>query len=111
MQASAVAYVVSVSKEKSLEAHPLLLARVQKMKWTETELRECYRYIRDLAPILVHINLDKVIINTCIILPIFFPWTSSLVFLCVLIVSLLSRILSICFATHHSLILLRSSYC
>lgn len=40
---------------------PFASFRVQAKKWTEAELNECYRYIRDRAPILIHVNLDKVL--------------------------------------------------
>eukprot|EP00760_Papus_ankaliazontas_P028301 PhM_4_TR3627/c0_g1_i1/m.84077 len=59
MQLKAVKHIVVSSRPLSDAAWEPLLDRVLKMKFTEAQLKRCLRYIRDEAPIIIHVKLDQ----------------------------------------------------
>jgi len=61
VQADAVKYVVDRSKIESETQYPNVLAKVKRLGFKEEDLKRTLKYIRDEAPIIVHINLDRVI--------------------------------------------------
>eukprot|EP00760_Papus_ankaliazontas_P038914 PhM_4_TR9412/c0_g1_i1/m.79084 len=58
-QQRAVKYIVMKAKASSEAALPSLLKRVKQLGYTEEQLHRCLRYIRDDAPIIVHVKLDQ----------------------------------------------------
>lgn len=60
MQRRAMEHVVKKSKKESDEAYESVLERAKKMGFSSSEFDATLRYIRDEAPIIVHVNLDKV---------------------------------------------------
>jgi hypothetical protein len=59
LQLEAVKHVVKCARLLSDGAWPPLLARVEKMKFTEAQLKRTLKYIRDEAPIIIHLKLDQ----------------------------------------------------
>lgn len=59
-QKTAVRHIRNLSKENHDRAMPFLQERVKKLGFTDVDLFMALAWIRELAPILVHINLDKV---------------------------------------------------
>eukprot|EP01064_Diplonema_japonicum_P007195 TRINITY_DN14894_c0_g1_i2.p1 TRINITY_DN14894_c0_g1~~TRINITY_DN14894_c0_g1_i2.p1 ORF type:complete len:381 (+),score=76.01 TRINITY_DN14894_c0_g1_i2:41-1183(+) len=59
IQQKVLHYVVKSSKRRSEEAYPCLLKRTKSLNFTEEHLKKCLKYIRDDAPIIIHISLDQ----------------------------------------------------
>mmetsp|Transcript_16236 Transcript_16236/g.28362 ORF Transcript_16236/g.28362 Transcript_16236/m.28362 type:complete len:656 (-) Transcript_16236:95-2062(-) len=59
-QKEAVRHIRHLAKENHERALPGLQTRFQQLGKTDTDLWMCLSWIRELAPILVHLNLDKV---------------------------------------------------
>jgi len=58
VQKKAVKHVVTESKKLSDKSYPQLKSRVKGMRWEKADLKRVMRYIRDEAPIIVHIDLE-----------------------------------------------------
>eukprot|EP00759_Apiculatamorpha_spiralis_P002465 PhF_6_TR10978/c0_g2_i4/m.17729 len=59
LQRSAVMYIVETCREYSDAAYPPLLHRIKSLGKTERDLQRVLCYIRDDAPIIIHVNLDQ----------------------------------------------------
>lgn len=59
-QQQAVRHIRNLAKENHERALPKLSARVKGLGFSDTELYMALAWIRELAPIIVHINLDKI---------------------------------------------------
>jgi hypothetical protein len=59
IQIEAVKYIVARSRLLSDDAFPSLIHRVETMGFSLQELQNCILYIRDSAPIIVHLRLDQ----------------------------------------------------
>ncbi|CAE7250909.1 cal-1 [Symbiodinium sp. CCMP2456] len=59
-QQAAIRHIRNLAQENHERALPELQKRVQKLGYTDTELFMALSWVRELAPLLVHINLDKV---------------------------------------------------
>eukprot|EP01060_Flectonema_neradi_P009921 TRINITY_DN17077_c0_g1_i1.p1 TRINITY_DN17077_c0_g1~~TRINITY_DN17077_c0_g1_i1.p1 ORF type:complete len:379 (+),score=63.16 TRINITY_DN17077_c0_g1_i1:60-1196(+) len=59
LQTDVLNFVVRQSKSRSEDAYPHLLRRVRRLNFEERHLTRALRYIRDEAPIIIHINLDQ----------------------------------------------------
>ena len=59
VQKDVLNFVVRQSKLRSEAAYPILLRRVHRLGFEENHLTRALRYIRDEAPIIIHINLDQ----------------------------------------------------
>jgi hypothetical protein len=59
LQLEAVKHIVKQSRPLSDNAWVPLLERVKKMNFTEAQLKRCLKYIRDEAPIIIHVKLDQ----------------------------------------------------
>jgi len=51
--------VAAISKLSSNVAYPPLLTRLTKIGFSKTDLKTTLTYIRDVAPIIIHFNLNK----------------------------------------------------
>jgi hypothetical protein len=60
VQLKAMEYVVSKAKPQSEAAYPKLLIRVLGFKYSEANLKETLRYVRDVAPLIIHLDLTNV---------------------------------------------------
>eukprot|EP01105_Mastigella_eilhardi_P021379 TRINITY_DN5174_c0_g1_i3.p1 TRINITY_DN5174_c0_g1~~TRINITY_DN5174_c0_g1_i3.p1 ORF type:complete len:315 (-),score=50.34 TRINITY_DN5174_c0_g1_i3:31-975(-) len=62
-QVTAMQYVVSQARPLSEKAIPRLVQRVHALGFDKPEerVRQCLRYIRDVAPLIVHFNCDRVL--------------------------------------------------
>mmetsp|Transcript_7287 Transcript_7287/g.20664 ORF Transcript_7287/g.20664 Transcript_7287/m.20664 type:complete len:645 (+) Transcript_7287:57-1991(+) len=58
-QKSAVRHIRKLAKNNHEKALPVLQRRVREMKYSDNDLWMALAYIRELAPILLHVNLDK----------------------------------------------------
>jgi len=59
-QQAAIRHIRHLAEENHIRALPQLQERVKKLGYTDTDLHMVLAWIRELAPIIVHINLDKV---------------------------------------------------
>jgi len=59
-QQAAIRHIRNLAQENHERALPELQRRVQNLGYTDTELWMVLSWIRELAPLIVHINLDKV---------------------------------------------------
>eukprot|EP01059_Diplonema_ambulator_P019901 TRINITY_DN33581_c0_g1_i1.p1 TRINITY_DN33581_c0_g1~~TRINITY_DN33581_c0_g1_i1.p1 ORF type:complete len:381 (+),score=82.91 TRINITY_DN33581_c0_g1_i1:37-1179(+) len=59
VQQEVLRHVVKSSKKRSEAAYPELLLRVKSLNFTEQHLKRCLKYIRDEAPIIIHVSLDQ----------------------------------------------------
>lgn len=60
-QQAALQYVISRSARDSKKVSAGLLARVQRLGYSENDLKRTLQWVRSAAPIIIHINLDKVL--------------------------------------------------
>ena len=60
LQKRALKYVATRARESSSKAYPRLQTRLRKMGYSNDDLDRTMRYIRDLAPIIIHFNCKKV---------------------------------------------------
>jgi len=60
VQTDAVKHVVDKSKKESELQYAEVLNRVKRLGFNEDDLKKTLKYIRDDAPIIVHLNLDRV---------------------------------------------------
>ena len=58
-QRAAVDYVVREARHKSNAARAPLLQRLEKLGYTERQLRRCLTFLRDEAPIIIHVSMTK----------------------------------------------------
>jgi len=59
VQRAAVDFVVSQARRLSNEQRDPLLRRVQGMGYSEREMRRCLNFLRDEAPIIIHVSMKK----------------------------------------------------
>jgi len=59
MQLKALNFVQDNSAQLSAQAYPSVLARFERLGWNHVTLKLVLRYIRNQAPIIIHVNLDK----------------------------------------------------
>jgi hypothetical protein len=59
LQLEAVKHVVRCARQLSDASWLPLLARIEKLKFTEAQLKRALKYIRDEAPIIIHVKLDQ----------------------------------------------------
>jgi len=59
-QQAAIRHIRNLAQENHERALPELQKRVQNLGYTDTELFMALSWVRELAPLIVHINLDKV---------------------------------------------------
>jgi len=59
-QQAAIRHIRNLAQENHERALPKLQERVKKLNYTENDLFMALAWIRELAPIIVHLNLDKV---------------------------------------------------
>ncbi|XP_078367212.1 uncharacterized protein LOC144651186 isoform X2 [Oculina patagonica] len=60
-QRAALQYVITRSAQDSKSVASKLLARVQRLGYSENDLKRTLQWIRSASPIIIHINLDKVL--------------------------------------------------
>lgn len=58
-QLQAIEYVADKAKKLSQKAEPALLKRFESMGFSLRELKQCLKYIRNLAPLIIHVNLTN----------------------------------------------------
>lgn len=59
VQRAAVDYVVAQAQPKSNAARGKLMSRLDAMGYTDRDLRRVMRYLRDEAPLIMHVNISK----------------------------------------------------
>ena len=64
-QKEALKYCDDEAKKYSETAYPLLLNRLNKLSITEDDLNMMYNYIINIAPVLIHINLNNILEHLC----------------------------------------------
>ncbi|XP_019857750.1 PREDICTED: uncharacterized protein LOC109586023 [Amphimedon queenslandica] len=61
IQQRAVNYVQEVSRKAAYEEYPSLCEKVIKLGYTPKDLQKVFHWVRSNAPIIIHINLDRVL--------------------------------------------------
>eukprot|EP00759_Apiculatamorpha_spiralis_P006790 PhF_6_TR1404/c0_g1_i1/m.2439 len=59
MQLEAVKHIVKMARPLSDAAYPKLVERIKKMGFDEAQLKRTLKYIRDEAPIIIHVKFDQ----------------------------------------------------
>ncbi len=59
IQTRAIKWVEQQARRLSEAAYPALLKRFQAMKYSENNLKRTIRYIRNDAPLIIHVNLTN----------------------------------------------------
>lgn len=60
-QSAAVEYVINQSKASSDRVHSALLKKVCRLGYTEDDMERALQWVRREAPIIIHLNLDRVL--------------------------------------------------
>lgn len=60
MQLKAMHHVVEKSRSESDAAYPRVVSKAKRCSYTESQVKQTLRYIRDVAPIIVHFHPDRV---------------------------------------------------
>lgn len=60
-QKEAIKYVVKKSKAKSKAQYPALKKRTIRYGWKEDDLKRVIQYVRDEAPIIIHVHIEQLI--------------------------------------------------